>query len=111
MSATEKAEVLEKFEAFPGSWREVMAELGVPKSTYYRWRARQRQGTGENRSDRNKPWNALTPDEESNVLEVAMEYADLSSSQLAAWITDNKCSSISESAVIADFLNTVTAQR
>ena len=44
MSTDEKAQVLEKIEASPGPKRKVMAELGVPKSTYYRWRARQRQG-------------------------------------------------------------------
>ena len=99
MSADEKATVLERVEGSPGSRRKIMAELGVPKSTYYRWRASQRQGTGEDRSHRIKPWNALTPEEESVVLQVAMEYTDLSSRQLAAWITDNKDFSVSESTV------------
>ncbi|MCH7653972.1 MAG: helix-turn-helix domain-containing protein, partial [Chloroflexi bacterium] len=50
MGADEKTEVLERVEASPGSKRRVMAELGVPKSTYYRWRARQGQGRLEDRS-------------------------------------------------------------
>ena len=99
MSADEKIQVLERVEASPGSRRKIMAELGVPKSTYYRWRARLSQDTAEDRSDRNRPWNSLTPEEESVVLEVAMEYTDLSSRQLAAWITDNKGFSVSESTV------------
>ena len=99
MSADEKATVLEKIEASPGCRRSVMAELGVPKSTYYRWRASQRQGTGEDRLDRIKPWNTLTPEAESVVLQGALEYTDLSSRQLAAWITDNKGFSVSESTV------------
>ncbi len=33
------------------------------------------------------------------ILEVAIEYTDLSSRQLAAWITDNKSFSVSESTV------------
>ena len=44
MSTDEKAQVLEKVETSHGPKRKVMAELDVPKSTYYRWRARQRQG-------------------------------------------------------------------
>ncbi len=99
MSADEKTKVLERVEASPGHRRKIMAELGVPKSTYYRWRARLSQDTAEDRSDRNRPWNSLTPEEESVVLEVAMEYTDLSSRQLAAWITDNKGFSVSESTV------------
>ncbi len=99
MSADAKVQVLERVEASPGSKRKVMAELGVPKSTYYRWRARQGQGRLEDRSSSLSVWNRLTPEEESVVLEVAMEHTDLSSRQLAAWITDNKGFSVSESTV------------
>ncbi|MFP6651772.1 MAG: DDE-type integrase/transposase/recombinase, partial [Dehalococcoidia bacterium] len=41
----------------------------------------------------------LSPQEESVVLDVALAHTDLSSRQLAAWITDNKGFSISESSV------------
>ncbi len=99
MSADEKAQVLEKVEASPSSRRKAMAELGVPKSTYYRWRARLSQRSLEDQSSGIRAWNRLTPEEESVVLEVAMEYTDLSSRQLAAWITDNKGFSVSESTV------------
>ena len=99
MSADEKATVLERVEGSPGSRRKIMAELGVPKSTYYRWRARQRHGRLEDQSSGIKTWNALTPGEESVVLQVAMEYTDLSSRQLATWITDHKGFSVSESTV------------
>ncbi len=99
MSADEKAAVLERVETSPGSRRKVMAELGVPKSTYYRWRARQRQGRLDDRSSGISVWNALTPGEASVVLQVAMEYTNLSSRQLAVWITDNKGFSVSESTV------------
>ncbi len=99
MSAEEKTAVLQRVEASPGSRRKVMEELGVPKSTYYRWRARQRTGTLANRSSGIRSWNRLTPAEESTVLDVAMEYTDLSSRQLSAWIIDNKGFSVSESTV------------
>jgi transposase len=99
MSTDEKAQVLEKVETSHGSKRKVMAELGVPKSTYYRWRARQSQGKLEDRRHPGPSWNRLSPQEESVALDVAMEYTDLSSRQLAAWITDNKDFSVSESTV------------
>ncbi len=99
MSADEKLQVLERVEASPGSRRRVMAELGIPKSTYYRWRARQGQGRLEDRSSNIRSWNALTPEEEVVVLEIAMEHTDLSSRQLATWITDHKVFSVSESTV------------
>jgi len=99
MSTDEKAQVLEKVEASYGPKRKVMAELGVPKSTYYRWRARQSQGRLVDRRHPGPSWNRLSPHEESVVLEVAMEYTDLSSRQLAAWVTDNKDFSVSESTV------------
>ena len=99
MSAEKKGTILEKVETHPGSRRKILAELGVSKSTYYRWRARRNQGWLDDRSSGIKPWNALTPEEEAQVLEVAIEHTDLSSRQLAAWITDNKGFSVSESTV------------
>ncbi len=72
MSADEKAAVLERVETSPGSRRKVMAELGVPKSTYYRWKVRQDQVRLEDRSSSSSVWNRLTPEEESIVLEVAI---------------------------------------
>ena len=99
MSATEKADVISKVEASPGFRRKIMAESGIPKSTYYRWRARQRQGKLEDRPHSDRSWNALTPEEKSVVLDVANEYTDRSSRQLAAWIIDHKGFSVSESTV------------
>ena len=99
MSADEKASVLERVESSPGSRRKVMEELGIPKSTYYRWRTRQRRGALADQSSGIRSWNRLTPAEETMVLDVAMEYTDLSSRQLAAGITDNNGFSVSESTV------------
>ena len=43
MSAPEKAEVVTKVSSSPLPKRKVLRELGVPKSTYYRWLRRQDQ--------------------------------------------------------------------
>ncbi len=69
------------------------------KNDCYRWRARARQGSLEDRRHPGPSWNRLSPHEESVVLDVALEQTDLSSRQLAAWITDNKGFSVSESTV------------
>ena len=37
MSAPEKAEVVTKVSSSPLPKRKVLRELGIPKSTYYRW--------------------------------------------------------------------------
>ena len=99
MSADEKAQVLQRVETSPGSKGKVLSELGVSKSDCYRWRARAKQGSLEDRRHPGPSWNRLSPDEESVALEVALEQTDLSSRQLAAWITDNKGFSVSESSV------------
>ena len=99
MSVAKKAQVLQKVESSPGSKRKVLSELGVSKSDCYRWRARARQGSLEDRRHTGPSWNRLSPSEESVVLDVALEQTDLSSRQLAAWITVNKGFSVSESTV------------
>ena len=76
MSAGEKATVLDRVESGVGLKRQVLAELGIPKSTYYRWRKRARDGCLEDRPGGSKiPWNRLTPQEESMVLNMAREMA------------------------------------
>ena len=73
MSADAKAQSLEKVEASPGSKRKVLSELGVSKSDCYRWRARQKQRSLENRQHPGPSGNPLSPSEESMVLEVALD--------------------------------------
>ena len=68
--------------------------LGIPKSSYYRWC----RGQLDSRN-RKRPWNRITPEEESKILTVAREYTELSSRQLAVWITDNEGFAVSESTV------------
>jgi len=97
MSGVEQATILVSVAASPLSKRQVLKNLGVPKSTYYRWLRRprldDRPGGGP------APWNRLSPPEEQAVLEVARRSPELSCRQLAAWITDNRGFSVSESTV------------
>ena len=91
MSSTEKAEIVNHVESQSGRKRKVLVELGVPRSTYYRWRKRPKK------RERRTPWNRITPNEERRVLAVAREYPELSSRQLSAWLTDNEGFAVSES--------------
>ena len=76
--------------------RQVLKELDVTKSTYYRWRA----GTmPRGRSSRKVPWNRLSDGERQRVLAVARGSPASSSRQLAKWITDNDDFSVSEATV------------
>ena len=100
MSAVEKAAVLARVETLAGHKRQSLAELGIPRSTYYRWRQGQRgQSLKPHSGDGRRPWNRLTPKEDERVLAAAREAPELSSRQLAAGITDNAGFAVSESTV------------
>jgi transposase InsO family protein len=100
MSAVEKVAVLYQMEVLSGHKRQALVELGIPRSTYYRWRQEQRDDGPEPHSgDRGRSWNRITPDEEGKILTTAREFPELSSRQLATWITDNAGFAVSESTV------------
>jgi putative transposase len=94
MSPAEKADILEQVECQPRRKQKVLAELGIPRSNYYRWR-RIKTESGV----RKRPWNRITPNEERRILAVAREFPELSSRQLSAWITDHEGFAVSESTV------------
>jgi putative transposase len=94
MTSTERAHILNEVECQPRGKRRTLASLGVPKSSYYRWR----HGLPLS-ARKGRPWNRITPNEERRILAVAREFPDLSSRQLAAWITDNEGFCVSESTV------------
>ncbi len=98
MSATEKAEVLTRVASSPLPRRKVLRELGIAKSTYYRWLRRQdQQGLDDRPGGGNPAWNRLTSQEVHDVLSTARQMPELSCRQLATWTTDNQGFSVSES--------------
>jgi len=97
MSAVDKAIVLAQVENKFRGKRQALMALGIPKSSYYRWR--RCAGLESHSGDRGRPWNRITPEEENKILTVAREYTELSSRQLAVWITDNEGFAVSESTV------------
>ena len=104
MSGAEKAEVLGKVASSGLPKRRALGELGVPRSTYYRWlRRKGQQGLEDDVGGGNPPWNKLTSQEIDYVLSAARDMPDLSCRQLAAWTTDNMGFSVSESTVYRGF--------
>jgi transposase InsO family protein len=100
MSVSQKTAVLDRVARSKDPKRQVLRELGVPKSTYYRWLKRQHhQSLGDRTGAGTPPWNRLRPQEELLILEAAREMPELSSRQLAAWTTDNLGFAVSESTV------------
>ena len=94
MSAGEKTIILAEVENESRGKRQALLALGIPKSSYYRWR----QGQPDS-GNRKRPWNRIIPEEENKILAVAREFPELSSRQLSAWITDNEAFAVSESTV------------
>jgi putative transposase len=94
MSAGEKAIILARVENQSRGKRQALMALGIPKSSYYRWRRGQSDS-----GNRKRPWNRITPEEDDKILAVARKYTDLSSRQLSVWITDNEGFAVSESTV------------
>ena len=100
MSAQEKSNVITRAEETRWGKRRLLAQLQVPRSTYYRWRARERQGKQECPAASTRiPWNRLSSPEEAAVLAAARESPEWSSRQLATWITDHLRLSVGESTV------------
>jgi len=75
MSGVDKASILASVASSPVTKRQVLRDLGVPKSTYYRWlkllRLYDRPGGNPT------PWNRLTSKEQRAVLAVARELPEL----------------------------------
>ena len=96
MSAAAKAEVIEKVQSSSLPASKVLIELGVSRSTYYRWLEDKRSATPVTQR---VPWNRLRSSEEETVLAAARASPEWSSRQVAAWITDNTEFSVSEASV------------
>ena len=68
MSGAEKAEVLTKVASSGLPKRRVLGELGVARSTYYRWlRRKEQQGLEDDTGGGKPPWNRLTSREVDNM--------------------------------------------
>ena len=71
MSTMDKAIILAQVGSqFRGKRQSLMA-LGIPKSSYYRWR--RCDGLESPSGSRGRPWNRITPEEENKILTVEVD--------------------------------------
>jgi transposase InsO family protein len=100
VSAIEKGEILALVANSGLPRRRALTQLGLPKSTYYRWLRRQAEGRLQDRKGGSPlPWNKLRPEEESKILVQARVSPELSARQLALKIVDSEGLYVSESTV------------
>ena len=100
MSAKEKSEIIALVTGSELPCRRALAQLGLPRSTYYRWLKRQCEGRLQDRKGGSSlPWNKISPEEETRVLAEARASPELSCRQLAWKVTDTGHTYVSESTV------------
>ena len=100
MSAEGKAEIIALVTRSELPCRRALAQLGLSRSTYYRWLKRQTEGRlRDSKGGSSLPWNKISPEEEDVILAEARASPELSARQLAWKVTDTRNMYISESTV------------
>jgi len=100
VSAEEKSEILALVAESGLPRRKALGQLGLPRSTYYRWLRRQVEGRLQDKKGGSPiPWNKLRPEEEEKILSLARAFPELSSRELALKIVDTDSWYVSESTI------------
>lgn len=103
MKPEEKLEILRAVESSQAPVTEALIRLGVPFSTYYRWKANLERHGIEGLRDRSpfkgRTWNQILPEEEQKILEMADNHLDWLSREVSCNISDNYGFTVSESSV------------
>lgn len=100
MSAVEKRKILALIADSGLPRSRALIQLGMPKSTYYRWLRRQTEGRLQDKKGGSPlPWNKLSPEEVARIITQAQASPELSARQLALKIIDMDGWYVSESTV------------
>ena len=101
--ASEKLEIIRLVEESSLSVRRTLAQIGIPKSTFYAWYDRYAAGGLDALEDRRpKPrrvWNRIPDEVRQKIVELALDESDLSPREIAVTFTDRERSYVSESSV------------
>jgi putative transposase len=99
----EKMEIIRLVEESELPVKRILAELDVPRSTFYRWYDRYKvagyEGLADRKAGPRQFWNRIPDAVREHVVEVALERPDQSPRQLAWHITDTEGYVISETSV------------
>ena len=102
-TASEKLEIIQLVERSSVSVRHTLAELGIPRSTFYGWYRRYAEGDVEALADRpprpHRTWNRIPPERASAIVDLALSESALSPRELAVKYTDTYRYYVSESTV------------
>ncbi len=98
MNGSEKERILALVAGSPLPLQQLLAQLGISKSTYYRWLKLQAEGRlHDANGNSHLAWNRLRPEEEQIILARARALPELTIRQLALRITDSDGVYVSES--------------
>src|ERR1700689_5398589 len=93
-SASEKAEIIKLVEQSPRPPKLTRDKPGVRGATFYRWYDRYRGGgieaLADHRSRPDRVWNRIPDDVRSQIIDLALEFPELSPRELAVRFTDEK---------------------
>lgn len=103
-TASERLETIRLVEGSGLSVKRTLAELGVPRSTFYRWYRSYQEGGYDGLRRRPAPrlrrvWNRIPDEHRRHVIELALAKAELSPRELAWHLTDTEGLFVSESSV------------
>lgn len=102
---SEKYEIIQIVEGSSIGVNKTLNELGIHKRTFYNWYALYLAGGFDalapqrQKGIERRIWNKIPQEERNNVVELALEKPELSSREIACYITDNYKRFISESSV------------
>jgi transposase InsO family protein len=101
--ATEKLEIIRLVETSPLAVRRTLAQIGIPKSTFYAWYDRYQAGGLDALEDhRPRPrhvWNRIPDDVRERIVQLALDEPELSPREIAVTFTDRERSFVSEASV------------
>ena len=101
--ASEKLEIIRTVETSSLPVRKTLAQIGIPKSTFYAWLDRY-AGGGLDALDDHRPkpervWNRIPDDVRERIVSLALDQPDLSPREVAVTFTDRERSFVSEASV------------
>ncbi len=101
--ASEKREIIDLVERSSLPVRRTLDRLGIPKSTFYGWYERYREGgagaLADGRARCDKVWNRIPDEVRESILTLALEKPELSARELAVLYAEQQRYFVSESSV------------